>query len=97
MLAPGSGFFLVAGCPGTGRCGGGRRLSLSGLVSLRHFVGLRNRALAPLAPGGHRSFPAAGLNGAGFAGAVLFSCPLENIGGRPAARCAVPPVAALTA
>jgi len=32
-------------------------LSLPGLVSLRRYVGARNRPLAALATGGHRSFP----------------------------------------
>ena len=45
-------------------------LSLPGLVSLRRYVGSRNRPLAALATGGHRSFPGRGPGGAGFAGAV---------------------------
>ena len=47
----------------------GLRLIPSRRVSLRRCVGSRNRPLAALAPGGQRSFPAAGIPGGGFAGA----------------------------
>ena len=68
----------------------------SGLVSLRRFVGSRNRPLAALALGGQRSFagPRA-LIGAGFAGAVLV--PAAKHLGRPGRPVAGPSCAARAA
>lgn len=58
----------------------------SGVVSLRRYVGSRNRPLASLAPGGQRSFPrAAGVPGVGFADAVLVPAG-ENIFPAPTGR-----------
>jgi len=60
-------------------------MSLPGLVSLRRFVGSRNRPLAALAPVGQRSFPrAAGLL-VPASPTLSFLCPLGNIlAARPA-------------
>jgi len=54
------------------------------MVSLRRFAGARNRALAALAPPGHRSFPGRGPDRCRLRRRCPLSGPLENIfAGRP--------------
>ncbi len=92
------GRFPVCPCARRARSGRGWRSdcgsSLPGLVSLRRYVGSRNRPLAALATGAQRSFLGRGQVGAGFAGAA-FSSPAGKHLGRPADRHAGPSCAAL--